>query len=90
MAHSLAHYALNMVVGHNFLKPPPFASLAYQGDLQKLSDAKKNQIQTSEGSNNVIDLEATTSVAQAREVVTTQIIFGSIPTTFSQCIEEEW
>lgn len=42
MTHRLAQYALNMAVGHKlFLNPPPFASFAYQGDLQKLGIQKR-------------------------------------------------
>lgn len=42
VAHGLAYYALDMAVGHKmYLNPPPFAVIAYQGDLHKLEDAKR-------------------------------------------------
>lgn len=45
VAHGLAHYALNMAVGHKlFLNPSPFATIAYQGDLHKLEDTEKRKL----------------------------------------------
>lgn len=55
VARALAHYASNMAVGHNFfLNPPPFANIAYQGDLQKLEDEEKRRLQ--QGSSSSISL----------------------------------
>lgn len=87
VAHALAHYALDMAVGHRFfLNPPPFANIAYQGDIQKLEDAEKRSLQIGSGSGNVIDLDAIPSEAQAGEVVTTEILFGTIPATVTSTI----
>lgn len=82
VARALAQYALEMTVGHNFfLNPPPFASIAYQGDLQKLEDAEKKRMQQGSSSSNAIDLEEDVFEEKLSPTFTTEIIFGSISTT---------
>ncbi|XP_056691001.1 uncharacterized protein [Spinacia oleracea] len=82
VAHSLAQYAIEMAVGHKFyLNPPPFAAIAYQGDLQKLEDAEKRKVLAAAGCSRIIDLEAPPTEDGDCEVVTSQILFGTIPAT---------
>ncbi|XP_056696218.1 uncharacterized protein [Spinacia oleracea] len=82
VAHALAHYALEMAVGHNFfLNPPPFSNIAYQGDLQKMENAEKRRQHQGSSSCNVIDLEENISEEQHSPTFTTEIMFRTISTT---------
>ncbi|XP_056688797.1 uncharacterized protein [Spinacia oleracea] len=81
VAHALACYAIEMAVGHKlFLTPPPFAAIAYEGDLQKLEDAEKLHLLNATSSSRPIDLEASPEEDEG-ELVSTSIMFGTIPAT---------
>ncbi|XP_056683220.1 uncharacterized protein [Spinacia oleracea] len=87
VAHELASYAIDMAVGHKmFLSPPPFAAIAYEGDLQKLEDAEKGRLLRATSSSMPIDLEAPPIEDGECEVVSTSILFGTIPTTVTTTI----
>ncbi|KNA08486.1 hypothetical protein SOVF_162170 [Spinacia oleracea] len=79
-----------MAIGHKmFLNPPPFARVAYEGDLEGLKaipDLNQTAAGGEQNSQGVSELDAGTASASTSQTVTTQILFGTIPTTVTSSV----
>lgn len=89
VAHCLAQYAFCMAVGHKlFLNPPPFTRVAYEGDLEAMKaipDLNK-EIANAEQEVRVDILDKEASSSSHPQTVTTQVMFGTIPTTVTTSV----
>ncbi|XP_056695682.1 uncharacterized protein [Spinacia oleracea] len=87
VAHCLAQYSFAMEVGHNmFLNPPPFARVAYEGDLEGLKAIPDLNKTMEQGTQEVGESSAVATSTDASAIVSTQILFGTIPTTVTTSV----
>ncbi|XP_021848876.2 uncharacterized protein [Spinacia oleracea] len=85
LAHCMGQYAISMALGHKvFLDPPPFTDVVYQTQLKQAKDSLKQMGESSSASQRreqVINLEIPPPPEEHPSItVTTEIMFGTIPT----------